>query len=111
MGKSSSDASTKTSTSYKTTTSTTIGDIGFTGKDAIAFETALLQYNLASQQQAFNSLNNMMTRASSFNQSGATGPTESKDDLSDEKKPTTPNYVPLLLAGGAAIAVYFLFLR
>jgi hypothetical protein len=108
MGKSSSDASTKTTTSYKTTTSTTVGDIGFTGKDAIAFETALLQHNLASQQQVFTALNNLSTRASSFGPSGASnGPTESEPE---EKKPQT-NYVPLLLAGGAAIAVYFLFLR
>lgn len=111
MGKSNSDASTKTTTKYDTTTSTTIGDIGFTGKDAIAFQTALLQYNLASQQQAFNAVNGMRAAPSSYSQSGADGPTENAEGLSDEKK---PGMNPALLIGGvliAAVAGYFLFIR
>lgn len=113
MGKSTSDSGTKTTTSYDTKTSTTIGDIGFTGKDAIAFETALLQHNIASQQLAFNALNSLTTKMSSFNQSGAPSPTESEGDQSntDKTNPPTVNYTPIILIGAVAVIAYIFLVR
>lgn len=113
MGKSSADSSTKTTTTYNTTTSTSIGDIGFTGKDALNFESALLQYNLASQQQAQNTINNFVTHLSSFGivpQAASAQPTGS-----DQESPASGGMLSgipsqYLLYGGIAL-ILFLVLK
>lgn len=103
MGKSSSDASTKTTTNYNTTTSTTIGDIGFTGNDAIALETALLQYNIASQNAAYNLINNSITKLSSFNQ---TNPAPQAPIPSDQTPINSIDWKQIAIYAAIAFTVY-----